>query len=100
MTLHCDKCGLAVPITNDATQLEALVQGLSGQEAALALVATTARHLLPMENGGVLVCPGSPSRAQYLDGQPRDERYPYDPSKEKAYRAAFERLKGMSKGEA
>jgi hypothetical protein len=38
------------------------------------------RHLLPVVDGkGKIICEGSPSRAQYLEGQPRDKRkeFPY-----------------------
>ena len=63
----CDKCGKPVDPSNDASILEAIFAG----EPAIA-VWMVGRHLLPVEG-----CQGSPSRAQYLEGRPRDTRgYP------------------------
>lgn len=45
------------------------------------------RHLLPIEG-----CVGSPSRAQYLENQPRDPRYPYEYDQEAAWRDAYDKL--------
>lgn len=50
------------------------------------------RHLLPVVEDGKVVCEGSPSRAQYIEGQPRDPRgslYPYDETIEAQRRAAY-----------
>jgi hypothetical protein len=84
----CDKCRTPVPPGNDATLFEALVTG--NPYFALA----NSRHLLPVVKDGVQVCEGSPSRAQYLEGQPRDSRgtYPYIEEREQLFRAAYQAL--------
>jgi hypothetical protein len=76
----CDKCGTPVPPANDAT----FVQAIKNHEPLIVLVAEP-RHFLPIPG----VCEGSPSRAQYIEGQPRDKRYPYHPEDEKAWRDAY-----------
>jgi len=78
----CDKCGKEVCPTNDATIFEAILT-LNNN----VILVNQARHLLPEGN-----CPGSPSRAQYLEGQPRDPRYPYLEKNEIPYREAFKKL--------
>ena len=82
--MKCDKCGCEVHPENDATILEAII---SGNIAGMLFYG--ARHLLPEGS-----CLGSPSRAQYLPGQPRDTRedYPYNPEYEKIYREAYQKL--------
>lgn len=85
--MNCDKCSTPVPSTNDAGLLDALLQ----REPILAFTLPP-RHLLPVEQDGETVCPGSPSRAQYLEGQPRDPRYPYRPEAEAPYRQAYAEL--------
>lgn len=77
----CDKCGMPVEPGNDAVMLDLLISG------ALGLVTTPARHLLPVGD-----CPGSPSRAQYLPGQPHDPRYPYDADHEARVRTAYAKM--------
>ena len=85
----CDKCGRVVATINDATVLDAI----AFEEPAVAFM-YHARHLLPVVENGTVVCEGSPSRAQYLDGQPRDTRgYPYLPEHEARYRAAYAEMK-------
>ncbi len=85
----CDKCGLEVLETNNATTLECAVH-----RSAFAALANNPRHLLPHVVDRVVLCPGSPSRAQYIEGQPRDSRseYPYLPDREAQIRAAYEAL--------
>ena len=87
VTVTCDKCGLPVEPSNDAVLLDVLV----GKGDFLLLLAQP-RHLLPTGD-----CPGSPSRAQYLEGQPRDPRpeYPYIEPAESAIRAAYERMQEL-----
>lgn len=80
---HCDKCGLPVKAANDAVMLDLILSG----GASIGLVVADARHLLPEGT-----CPGSPSRAQYLPGRPRDPRYPYDPDYEGSVRRAYEKM--------
>lgn len=72
--LVCDKCHQPVNQDNDAALLDAIA--LDNPLYALA----TPRHLLPvMDEDGVVLCEGSPSRAQYLPNQPRDTRgYEWD----------------------
>jgi len=84
----CDKCNRPVPKANDATVLDAI----AFEEPAVAFV-YYARHLLPVIENGQIVCEGSPSRAQYLPGQPRDTRgYPYLNEMEARYRAAYQEM--------
>lgn len=83
----CDKCGEAVEPQNDAVLLE-----LTLSENPLFFLAIS-RHLFPTEK-----CPGSPSRAQYFEGQPRDTRgYPYYKEYEEKYRGAYQRMLGSLK---
>jgi hypothetical protein len=79
----CDKCRLPVAEDNDAVQIALLC----GADPMLKLTAQP-RHFLPIEG-----CNGSPSRAQYIDGQPRDTRgYPYVLDFEPIIRAAYDTL--------
>lgn len=105
----CAKCQTFVPPENDATLLVAIAQDMKkggdsykkrANAFAYAFVGTiTALHLLPVWREGTLVCPGSPSRAQYLLGQPRDTRpaFPYFPESEATYRAAYEELQTLAR---
>jgi len=101
----CDKCGLEVQASNDASvfdiiQYRMMKLGLDYVEEDCDgwdytyLIVSTARHLLPVKDGEKVVCPGSPSRCQYLEGHTPDERtaYKYDPAREALYRAAYKRL--------
>lgn len=87
--MECDKCHTDVPPSNDATLLDAILM----DEPMLAFISVP-RHLLPVIVDGTQVCEGSPSRAQYLEGQSRDTRtaYPYDPDREEPIRAAYAAL--------
>lgn len=79
VSANCDKCNQPVNPGNDATILDTYTFG------GLTSFYYRARHLLPTE-----VCQGSPSRAQYLEGQPRDQRgYKYNPKVEPLYRAVY-----------
>ena len=76
----CDKCFQPVVPENDATLVASIATGNPY------LVLARPRHFLPTEN-----CQGSPSRAQYIEGQPKDQRgYLYDKKLESSYRAAYE----------
>lgn len=78
--MKCDKCGQEVPWENDATIVESFFQ-----DKPCFIMFYGARHFLPTEG-----CEGSPSRAQYIEGQPRDTRgYPYDPMRERGWRKAY-----------
>ncbi len=78
----CDKCGKPVPPSNDAVIL------LFEATGDWSLLGAGARHLLPTED-----CEGSPSRAEYIEGQPRDTRgYEYDPVLEKHFREAYTKI--------
>ena len=91
----CDKCGKVVNADNDAVDLEFIMRFGTRPDALEKFVNGGARHLLPTGT-----CEGSPSRAQYLDGQPRDTRgYPYIESMEAPWRKAYEKLteKGLEK---
>lgn len=82
----CDKCGEEVAADNNAVNLEAI--RTNGND--LFLIFAQPRHLIATDN-----CPGSPSRAQYLEGQPKDERtqWAYDEKYEESYREAYKILK-------
>ena len=58
------------------------------------LIGSRPRHLLPTE-----FCEGSPSRVQYLEGQPRDSRpeYPYNEAWEARVRDAYAELLQIAK---
>ncbi len=88
MALVCNKCGRPVPRNNDATIFTSIVS----RDPTFGMCVP--RHLLPVVEGGQVVCEGSPSRAQYLEGQPRDTRedFPYEPGNEKLYREGYARL--------
>ncbi|MHA2264985.1 MAG: hypothetical protein ACXAEN_21540 [Candidatus Thorarchaeota archaeon] len=80
MPTLCDKCGDVVPWENDATIVESYFHGKAG-----AVFLSLSRHFLPTDK-----CEGSPSRAQYIEGQPRDTRdYPYNPKHESKWRSAY-----------
>lgn len=85
---ECDKCQRSVHPGNDVIVLEFVRTG-----NPMFLFATS-RHLLPEKDGDTIVCQGSPSRAQYLEGQPRDSRseYAYDPDNEAETRAVYAEL--------
>ncbi len=78
----CDKCGKPVPQNNDASFIEAILRN-----QPFFILFANGRHFLPTED-----CEGSPSRAQYIEGQPRDTRgYEYDPAMEQKWRDAYAR---------
>jgi hypothetical protein len=87
----CSKCGREVPRDNDCARLEAMINSES--------IFGSSRHLLPVKEGDVVICEGSPSRAQYLSGQPRDQRagYQYQPHLEDTYRAAYKSMQVVTK---
>lgn len=74
----CDKCGQPVPPVNDARIIQWIKSGRKGYLLVMA------RHFLPVPG-----CEGSPSRAQYIKGQPKSERYPYDQAQESGWRKAY-----------
>lgn len=78
----CDKCHRKVSPENDASVLDL--------KTGIALLHNP-RHLLPVIVEDVVVCEGSPSRAQYIDGQRRDKRsrYQYRTEYEDQFRAAY-----------
>lgn len=83
----CDKCGQVVNPDNDATIFWSFVVDDPTE------ILNKPRHLLPTET-----CEGSPSRAQYLIGQPRDSRgYEYDEKEESLLRAAYEKYQEWAK---
>jgi len=85
----CDRCGEAVPPQNDVREFDALLM-----DNPVILFVGHSRHILPVVKDGAVTCPGSPSRAQYIEGQPPDPRarYAYDPKSEERYRTAWRRL--------
>lgn len=81
----CDKCGGAVLPADDAAKVILLL----GRQPI-----TVARHLRPVTRDGHVICEGSPSLLQYLDGFPRDQRpgARYVPEIEEKVRAAVRQL--------
>ena len=81
MSMHpCDKCGLEVTPDNNAVRVVAVLE-----DNPIVVYEHQPRHFLPTEH-----CEGSPSRAQYIEGQPRDTRgHPYYPSMERKMRLAY-----------
>ena len=84
----CDKCHRPVSRDNSTTYFEALLTGNPF------ILLYNPRHLLPVIENGVVVCEGSPSRAQYLPGQERDTRpeFAYRPEYEQRYRQAYNQM--------
>lgn len=87
-TENCDKCGRTVPPGNDVVHL------LAAGGDPVVLLTNRSRHLLPVTQGTEVVCEGSPSLAQYLEGQPHDSRpqYAYKPEREPVVRKAYDFL--------
>ena len=84
-SVYCDKCNRVVWDANNAVLVDTVVQGFT----VMHLVAQS-RHFLPVYRHGRMVCKGSPSRAQYIEGQPRDTRgYTYRKQDERVWRQAY-----------
>ena len=80
----CDKCGQPVPKNNSLVAFEICLDDFA------AVGAKRDRHFLPIIVDGKVICEGSPSRAQYIKGQPRDTRgFEYRPESEEPFRLAF-----------
>lgn len=82
----CDKCGLLVERCNDAVVIHSIAYN-----EPMTLLFYRSRHFMPVvADDGTVLCEGSPSRAQYIEGQPGDKRgYAYDTSMEYLWRAAY-----------
>lgn len=79
----CDKCGGHVVPFNDAVLITCVYQ--KGEIDFFVSFMHGSRHFFPTER-----CEGSPSRAQYIEGMPRDERgYPYIEEYELKWRNAL-----------
>ena len=97
----CSRCGEEVLASNNAVLFDGLLQHVDVRS-----IHGEARHLLPVyDENGIKTCIGSPSRAQYLEGQPKDTRggHDYHPEVEDIFRAIYAemcegRLLGMSPG--
>jgi hypothetical protein len=83
------KCNQEIDLKNDATILDFYVTG-----NGFSILACQSRHLLPViDNQGNITCEGSPSRLQYLEGQPKDIRgYKYDSTMESKIRIAYQKM--------
>ncbi len=90
----CDKCGQKVPVDNNMVYLDHF------RQPGIGVLFNHARHLLPVRDPetGEATCHGSPSRAQYIEGQPRDTRggYPYDSDKEASHREAYAKMQALA----
>jgi len=85
----CDYCGCSVAPQEDAALLRRLLY-LANEDLLSPFEVpdrNASRHLFPSAT-----CPGSPSTAQYLEGQPRDPRYPYKSTYEAPSRAAYAQM--------
>lgn len=91
----CPKCGRSVSLENNGALLDLIVQ--EHPAPLLAMMVTQAFHLLPLVQQGRLLCPGSPSRSQYLPGQPRDTRphIMYRSERQSVMRAAFAEMQRL-----
>ncbi len=106
--IRCDKCGQEIiPEHNDIVVVVGIAEILNrgGRildtdifrgELSLFRLSKPARHFLPVLQEGERVCDGSPSRAQYIEGQARDTRgYPYIAEHEAIFRAAYAKAQEM-----
>lgn len=86
----CDQCSQPVEPGNSARRLDVLMSKGSAW-------GNKDRHLLPVK--GKNHCDGSPSRAQYLPGQPRDRRNgaTYFERNERPYREAHAKMLAEAK---
>jgi hypothetical protein len=91
----CDKCKTNVPANNDAGVFDTI---LTANPFFMLMVS---RHLLPVFDGEKMICSGSPSRGQYMEGQPRDQRrpYAYRPELELEYRHVYELVQQVADSE-
>lgn len=81
-SMNCDKCGKPVDNDNDAVLIDLILTSNP------MLIGARPRHFLPTED-----CVGSPSRAQYIEGQPLDDRgYGYYPEYENRIRDAYKEM--------
>ncbi len=85
----CDRCGQPVQPNNDAWLLYELMGYTRNQ---MVFDEGESRHILPEGE-----CIGSPSTAQYIEGQPRDTRgiCTYRPEMETEVRLAYEKLQAL-----
>lgn len=92
---RCPKCGEFVSLDNNGALFDLIVH--QAPDPLVAVLVTQAFHLLPVIQEGEVICVGSPSRTQYLEGRPRDTRpqIVYKPERESAKRAAFARLQEL-----
>ena len=90
LNTRCDKCNEEVADSNNVLLLELVMGG------DVRVLLAHSRHLLPHWVDGSVVCPGSPSRAQYLPGRPRDTHYAYTKANEEATRAAYAKITTLS----
>jgi hypothetical protein len=91
---YCDKCSKEVPLSNDAFAFDSFVA--YGRYVSALNILRGSRHLFQTSD-----CVGSPSRAQYLEGGPLDERpqYKFNPDKMHKFREAYNKLQEFAKNE-
>jgi len=87
----CDKCKQLVEPNNNVANLLAEIEIAENGKLSCGFVLLTprsiGRHFMPV-NG----CHGSPSRNQYIPGQPRSQDYAYEKSYEITVRNAYSKL--------
>ena len=104
---RCDKCGQEIqPEYNNLCVVVAITDAINNdlqsdrytrEYVGARLFNNPSRHFIPVhDDKGNLLCEGSPSRAQFIDGQPRDTRgYEYTEELERVFRAAHTKAKEM-----
>lgn len=93
----CFVCHGEVPIENDGGEIGFKVFGdFSGMHCGSRTI-----HFLPVVGDDRrIICRGSPYRAQYIDGQPRDLRkFIYFKTREAQIRDAYQKLQELAKKE-
>ncbi len=105
---NCDKCGQEIlPEYNNIGVVVAIAEAMDNdllsdrytrEYANATLFNKPSRHFLPVYDAeGKMLCEGSPSRAQFIEGQPRDTRgfVEYTGEFERLYRAAHAKAQEM-----
>ena len=103
---QCDKCGQDIePEHNNLCVVGAIAEATDNdlrsdrhirEHVEATLFNKPSRHFLPVYDADRLLCEGSPSRAQFIEGQPRDTRgYAYSQKLESLYRAAHMKAKEL-----
>lgn len=87
MGSHCDQCEQCVPFGNDAAILDSISLGISDLQSS--------RHLFPVKVkvDGRLICAGTPSRIEYLNGYRTARVFFLRPTDMLKYNAAYREMR-------